>query len=113
MSDVDRGRRPVVLISSKPDENVRADSFQFAAECIKAREVALVINTPDVEGTADSFSIRRTAHPALKGRVHDGHAASYCMTIAGRAGGGGGHPRAEDAAVYGESAAGLPPEVIS
>ena len=43
-------------------------------ECIKAGEVALVINTPDVEGTADSFSIRRTA---LDMRL------PYCTTMAG------------------------------
>ena len=43
-------------------------------ECIKAGEVALVINTPDIEGTADSFSIRRTA---LDMRL------PFCTTMAG------------------------------
>ena len=28
---------------------------------MKAHEIAMVINTPDAAGTADSFSIRRTA----------------------------------------------------
>jgi carbamoyl-phosphate synthase large subunit len=30
-------------------------------DCMKAGEISMVINTPDLEGTADSFSIRRTA----------------------------------------------------
>jgi len=43
-------------------------------ECMKAGEIAMVINTPDAEGTADSFSIRRTA---LDMRL------PYCTTMAG------------------------------
>ena len=43
-------------------------------DCMKASEIALVINTPDAAGTADSFSIRRTA---LDMRL------PYCTTMAG------------------------------
>jgi carbamoyl-phosphate synthase large subunit len=43
-------------------------------DCMKATEIAMVINTPDAEGTADSFSIRRTA---LDLRL------PYCTTMAG------------------------------
>jgi carbamoyl-phosphate synthase large subunit len=43
-------------------------------DAMKAHEIALVINTPDAEGTADSFSIRRTA---LDMRL------PYCTTMNG------------------------------
>ena len=43
-------------------------------DCMRAGEVAMVINTPDAEGTADSFSIRRTA---LDMRL------PFCTTMAG------------------------------
>jgi carbamoyl-phosphate synthase large subunit len=43
-------------------------------DAMKAHEIAMVINTPDAAGTADSFSIRRTA---LDLRL------PYCTTMAG------------------------------
>ncbi len=67
-------------------------------EAMKAGEVALVINTPDAEGTADSFSIRRTA---LDLRL------PFCTTMAGAQAAVEGNPCAEDANLRGQGAAGL------
>jgi carbamoyl-phosphate synthase large subunit len=56
------------------DINKVKQGSPHVVDCMKAGEIALVINTPDAAGTADSFSIRRTA---LDMRL------PYCTTMAG------------------------------
>ncbi len=54
--------------------NKVAQGSPHVVDSMKAHEIAMVINTPDADGTADSFSIRRTA---LDMRL------PYCTTMAG------------------------------
>jgi carbamoyl-phosphate synthase large subunit len=54
--------------------NKVADGSPHVVDLMRGGRVALVINTPDAEGTSDSFSIRRTA---LELRL------PFCTTMAG------------------------------